>query len=618
MTRLPVIVGFGGANAAGRSAFHHGYKRMVESALPEQTMAPTWECLAQMMQLDTSNGLSPELIEKIRKGTLVRRIERSLFDVEAVPYHNKAEISGGSDGMKFSARRFQLPKVLPDNWDVIDENGKEVTVRITGSTTALFPETYRYPVSSAGQLPKGFDASSLYRSMHHPRGLTYAVYGASDALQSMGMQWDEVMARVRPDQVSVYAGSALGQGDANGLEGLYQNSLTGGRTSSKMMALSLGEMAADFINGYMINSTGSTGNNIGACASFLYNLRQGLLDIQTGRSRAVIVGNTEAPVVPSIMEGFHVMGALASDEALRRLDQNDTVENRRACRPFSTNAGFTMAESAQFLILMDDELALELGATVYGAVPDVFVNADANKKSISAPGVGNYITVAKSAALIRSLLGKDGLQDTFVQAHGTGTPQNRVTESHILDEVAKLHGVTDWAVSAVKAYVGHSLGPASGDQIIASLGVWEHGIIPGITTIDHIADDVAQGHLNILQQHLDVGSKTAMRGAFINSKGFGGNNASSVLLSPDVARNMMAKRHGEKAMTDYRKRNEAVVQNALDYDAKVIKEGVPIIYKFGESVMEPSDITLSPDSLKLSQFKQEVSLKGEHPYDDMV
>ena len=54
--------------------------------------------------------------------------------------------------------------------------------------------------------------------------------------------------------------------------------------------------------------------------------------------------------------------------------------------PFSDNAGFVLGESAQFLVLMSDTLALEVGATIYGSVPEVFVHADGNKTSISSPG----------------------------------------------------------------------------------------------------------------------------------------------------------------------------------------------------------------------------------------
>ena len=50
------------------------------------------------------------------------------------------------------------------------------------------------------------------------------------------------------------------------------------------------------------------------------------------------------------------------------------------------------------VVLFDDRLAMELGATVFGAATDVFVNADGHKKSIAGPGVGNYITMAKAVA----------------------------------------------------------------------------------------------------------------------------------------------------------------------------------------------------------------------------
>ena len=42
-----------------------------------------------------------------------------------------------------------------------------------------------------------------------------------------------------------------------------------------------------------------------------------------------------------------------------------------------------------------------------------------------------------------------------MQAHGTGTPQNRVTESHIFDAMAKAFAIKDWPVAAIKAYLGH-------------------------------------------------------------------------------------------------------------------------------------------------------------------
>ena len=110
--------------------------------------------------------------------------------------------------------------------------------------------------------------------------------------------------------------------------------------------------------------------------------------------------------------------------------------------PFADNSGFTVAESAQFIVLFDDQLALETGANIYGAVNDVFVNADGHKKSITGPGFGNYLTMSKAVAATRNVIGEQRLREaTFVQAHGTGTPQNRVTEAAILNKVASTFGL---------------------------------------------------------------------------------------------------------------------------------------------------------------------------------
>ncbi|POC50930.1 beta-ketoacyl synthase, partial [Vibrio vulnificus] len=91
---------------------------------------------------------------------------------------------------------------------------------------------------------------------------------------------------------------------------------------------------------------------------------------------------------------------------------------------------------------MDDELALRLGADIHGAVTDVFINADGFKKSISAPGPGNYLTVAKAVASAVQIVGLDTVRHaSFVHAHGSSTPANRVTESEILDRVASAFGI---------------------------------------------------------------------------------------------------------------------------------------------------------------------------------
>ncbi|MGR5464111.1 beta-ketoacyl synthase [Photobacterium damselae] len=613
MAKLPLIVGFGGINAAGRSSGFHSYKRMLADVLPQETMASTWQDLAIRMGLsDTGCDVSDEIIAAIKAGTLVRRIDS--FDPDALLYQYKANLETESEAITFTLRKSKLPTQIPDNW-LVEEQGSKVKITVTGSIDALLEDRVTFPVSSGGNIPAGFDPGKLYNSRFHPRGLKLTVYGASDALNSLGFEWNQVLEHVKPDEISVYAGSGLAQVDDQSLAGMIAAHLTGGRVSSKMMALSLAEMPADFINGYVINSVGTTGTNMGACATFLYNLRQGMYDIQHGKSKVVIVGNAEAPVAPEVMEGFRVMGALAEDEQLKALDNSDCVDNSRACRPFSTNAGFTMAEASQFVVLMDDELALELGANIYGSVADVFVNADANKKSISAPGVGNYVTVAKAAALAKAILGAEGVKQTYVQSHGTGTPQNRVTESHILNEVAKTFAIDKWPVAAIKSYVGHSMSAAAGDQLIASLGVWQYGWIPGITTIDHIADDVHQSNLEILTSHKFAGEQgEAYKAVVLNAKGFGGNNATGLVLSPQQTLEMLTVRYGQECIDSYKTRNTPVAQIAKQNDLAACQGQETIRYDFGSEVMDGDSVEMDQQSLKLSAFVQAIDLPTVNPF----
>ncbi|MEJ2765951.1 beta-ketoacyl synthase [Photobacterium sp. MCCC 1A19761] len=614
MAKLPLIVGLGGMNAAGRSSGFHSYKRMIAEVLPAQEMAATWQDLARRMGLSESDDVTPELIEAIKAGTLIRRIDS--FDPDQVRQQYQAQLTGGDEHIEFTLRKSKLPTRIPDNWQ-LEGQGSRVKITVHGELGALLEDRTSFPVTSGGNIPAGFDPGKLYNSRHHPRGLKLSVYGASDALNSLGVEWRDVLSHIRPDEVAVYAGSALAQIDDQSLAGMLAAPLTGGRVSSKMMALSFAEMPADFINSYVINSVGSTGTNMGACATFLYNLRQGMRDIQQGHAKVVIVGNAEAPVVAEVMEGFRVMGALAEDEQLKALDNSETVDNRRACRPFSSNAGFTMAESAQFVVLMEDALALELGVTIYGAVADVFINADANKKSISAPGVGNYVTVAKAAALAQAILGPEGVKQTFVQAHGTGTPQNRVTESHILNEVAKTFAIDQWPVTAIKSYVGHSMSVAAGDQLIASLGVWQYGWIPGIKTIDHIADDVHQSHLNILTDHAFAGERGEdYKAVIINAKGFGGNNATGLVLSPAQTLTMLEHKYGSAALQHYWDKNLSVRQQATANDQAACAGQETIRYHFGEHVMDESAVTLTRESIALSAFEQAIALPQHNPYAD--
>jgi acetoacetyl-[acyl-carrier protein] synthase len=610
MAILPVITGFGGISPAGRSVFHHAYQRLVFESLNETKKAETLQSLSALM------GGNYKTEQGVLDNTLIRKIHKGTFDAQGVTWNKRFPVSMDKP-LSFQTKNIALPDVIPQNWSVTPLEGRMSQVTIHDNQDFMLPDQRILSVNSAGQLPTGFDASKLYLAKNHPKGIQMTVFGASDAIQMMGIDWDLIRSTVPADQVSVYAGSGMSQLDMNGNGGMMYSRQIGKKVTSKQCPFGFAEMPADFINAYLLGSLGTTGTSMGACASFLYNLRQGLLDIQSGRSQVAIIGNAEAPILPEIIDGYSAMGALATDDELRQLDglaSQEAVNHRRACRPFSTNKGFTLGESAQFIILMSDQLAMALGATIYGAVSDVFINADGFKKSISAPGVGNYITVAKAMAAARAIIGDKAIKDrTFVQAHGTGTPQNRVTESHILNDVAKAFGADKWLVGAVKSYLGHSIGSAAGDQIVSSLGIWDQGIFPGVTSIDHIADDVYHDSLNIPMNHLDVGENSLDIG-IINAKGFGGNNASATLLSPELTKTILGNKHGKKAFAAYEKANVPVQQASSAFKEKTLAGESDVIYQFDHNVCVDDDVQISKDKLSIANADVDIGLEIESPY----
>ena len=608
---LPVVVGFGGINPAGRVSFHHAYRRTVIDALDEDAAADTYASLARLMDLD-GEPTDAATRAHIRSHTLVRRIE--CFDPDRVYCHKIASLQPDQkDQLAFVLRKRDLPSEVPTNWCLRSCGDGHVAVT-TDRAEVLIRDRRVSRVSSAGQVPTGFAPHKLYPSRSHPRGLQLSVYAASDAVQSVGVPWEAFKQKARPDEFACYAGSAMGQLDADSAGGMMQAPLLGKRPTSKQAALGLCEMPADFVNAYVIGGLGGTGGAIGACATFLYNLKLAVEDIRAGRCRVAVVGGAEAPVVPEIIEAYRTMGALAEDDALMAIDGAKAVDNRRACRPFGENCGFTLAEAAVYVVLVDDALALEMGCNIHGAAAGVFVNADGFKQSIPGPGVGNYITVAKALALGRAIVGEEGVRRrSYVHAHGTGTPQNRVTESHIMSRLAATFGIEHWPVAAVKAYLGHSLAPASGDQTALALGTWRYGIIPGIATIDAPAEDVHQDRLRIAPGHLEVGPQ-AMDLALVNSKGFGGNNATGLLLAPLMARSLLAARHGKAALTRWAKRNEAVAEAADGYDRAATAGTAQTIYRYGDGVLDGGDLVLTPQSLEAPGYGGAIDLGAANPF----
>jgi acetoacetyl-[acyl-carrier protein] synthase len=560
--------------------------------------------------------------ESLLARTLIRRIHPSLFDVDHVVLHKSTTLqsSQSEEKLSFTIKTRSLPNDRPTNWQVTELSDTLSEVVVDGNLETFIKDTRPLSVKAAGQLPTGFDPSKLYQSRNHPRGLQMTVYGASDAVKSSGIDWEIIRSKVAPDQMAVYAANSIGQMDDLGFGGMLKSALMGKRTTSKHLPLGYAQMPADFVNAYILGSVGNVGTAIGACATYFFNLEKAIEGIKTGKFRVAMVGGSDAPITPEIIEGFRTMGALAEDTALLALDEitnQEEPDHTRSCRPFAQNCGFTIGESSQWTLLMDDELAIELGAEIFGSIPAVFSHADGHKKSISAPGIGNYLTMSKAMAYLQNIIGNDGLtQRTFIQAHGTSTPQNRITESHVLSKAATSFGATEIPVVAMKAFLGHSQGTAGGDQLHLSLGVWKDGILPGITTSYAVADDVYQDGLKFQLKHEAYG-KDYFDAALLNSKGFGGNNATAVLLSPIQTMKMLSKRYSTEQINAYQAKNIEVAAAAEEYNQSAIRGETLPIYKFGFNVLGGEELSITDQEIRLPGYDMPVNLNIENEFSDL-
>ncbi len=627
---LPVIVGFGGYNAAGRSSSFQSFRMMVLESLSETEQRKTLVSLACLMglvdkrdnqyvsaagQVLSALQVADQFKAAIIEGTMVRKIE--LFDPFRVPGHKKINFEmGASKSIAFTMQKRDLPDEPNQGWNLEDLDDGRWRVRTAVNSGYLVEAYYELISKAAGQLPTGFKPAAHYNSRFHPRGLQMALLGSSDALHSTGLDWQEILANVRPDEIGVYSSSALSQVTEEGFGGLIQARLRGNRTTAKQLPLGLNTMPADFINAYVLGSVGHTEATTGACATFLYSVQAAVRDIRSGRRRVAIVGNSEAGVTPEISEGFANMGALASDENLRKLDNSDKPDYRFASRPFAENCGFVLSESTQYLVMMDDALAVELGADIHGAIPEVFINADGIKKSISAPGVGNYLSFSKAVAAACKVVGEESVRNhSFVHAHGSSTPANRRTESELIERMARTFDINSWPVTAVKSFVGHSLSAASGDQLVSALGSFHYNIIPGIKTIKAVASDVFQDRAIFPLQDINV-SDRKMHVCFINSKGFGGNNATAVVLSPVRLERMLRNRYGSK-FDKYVMRREKTRRNAEAYAARADSADLGVLYRFGEPLIDEEKISMDRRGLKIPGFPNQVLFDPDNPWDDM-
>ena len=247
-----------------------------------------------------------------------------------------------------------------------------------------------------------------------------------------------------------------------------------------------------------------------ACASGATAIQLGVEAIRRGEADATLCVATDGSVNPEGLVRFSLLSALST--------HNDPPQ--AAVRPFSKNRdGFVMAEGAGALVLESLEAATARGATILGVVTGCGELADSFHRTRSSPDGKPIIGCVRNAL---ADAGIDADQIDYINAHGTGTPENDKMEYLGISSVFG-ERTTQIPVSSNKSMVGHTLSAAGAVEAVFSLLTLEHQRIP--PTINYDIPDPAIPFDVVPNKARDARVTTVMS----NSFGFGGQNASLVL-----------------------------------------------------------------------------------------
>ena len=168
----------------------------------------------------------------------------------------------------------------------------------------------------------------------------------------------------------------------------------------------------------------------------------------------------------------------------------------------------------------------------------------------------------------------------------------------------------------MKAFVGHSLAPASADQLTNALGVLKEKILPGIKTIDAVAPDVYNERLTVAIKDIELGKKAQL--CFLNSKGFGGNNATGTVVAPELTESMLKNRYRAKIFNQYLERKNKIMRSCEDYNNQCLEGKFKPIYNFGGNLIQDEDISINEKGIDIRGLKTNIPFAFENSYKDML
>lgn len=362
------------------------------------------------------------------------------------------------------------------------------------------------PVRFACEVPD-FDPSDVLGSKEArrtDRNAQMALVATAEALGQAG----ELDAD--PARVAVIAGT--GVGGITTLESQIQVRLE--RGPSRVSPMLIPMMMANAAAGLISLTHGFTGPSLcvaTACASGANAIGEAVELIRAGRVDVAVAGGTESTITPTALAAFSRMGALST--------RND--DPAAASRPFDVDRdGFVMGEGAAFFVLEEWERAVSRGATILGEVGGYGRTCDAHHITAPSPD-GSGAVACMQEALADA--GVDPAAVTHVNAHGTSTPLNDRAEAEAL---AKVFGAAAVPVTSTKGVTGHLVGAAGAVEAVVALEAARTGLVP--PTANHTTGDpdVAIDVVTGSPRQVETGP------ALSNSFGFGGHNASLLLVPP--------------------------------------------------------------------------------------
>jgi 3-oxoacyl-[acyl-carrier-protein] synthase II len=267
-----------------------------------------------------------------------------------------------------------------------------------------------------------------------------------------------------------------------------------------------GQVSIDF-NLYGPNTTAVT-----ACAASANAIGDAGELIKRGAADVMLAGGADASITRFAMAGFAQARALSTN--------ND--DPLGASRPFDADRdGFVMAEGGAALILEEREHAQARGATVYAELVGYGMSADAYHITLPRPG-GDGAARAMKAALDHARITPEDI--SVINAHGTSTPANDVTETLAIKTV---FGDRAYRIptSSTKSMTGHLLGGAGAVEAIASVLTIRDGTIP--PTINYATPD-PECDLDYVPNEA---REAEVRYVMSNSFGFGGHNVALIFTA---------------------------------------------------------------------------------------